>query len=119
MLRIWRDVLRLPTLHVLDDFYEVGGNSLSAVRIVARAEKIGFSHINVKVLRQEANVRAVCQKLIEIGRSTGAQSPSSHSFDSHSLDSPPAYASPAVSSDDQPTALSLAAEDRFSKKKKT
>jgi hypothetical protein len=96
----------------LDDFYEVGGNSLSAVRIVARCEKLGFSNVSVKLLRSEANVRAICQRLAELG---GDVSPGSHSFDSLSLDASPIgrRAASAASSDDQPTALTLAAEDRF------
>lgn len=36
---IWCDVLNLPAISIYDNFFEIGGHSLSAVQIMARLEK--------------------------------------------------------------------------------
>ena len=38
---IWRDVLRLPSVGVRDDFFALGGDSLHVIRVVDRARKAG------------------------------------------------------------------------------
>jgi surfactin family lipopeptide synthetase A len=40
---IWRDVLRLPEVGIHDHFFELGGDSLHAVRVVDRARKAGLT----------------------------------------------------------------------------
>ena len=40
---IWREVLRLPTVGVTDDFFALGGDSLHVIRVVDRARKAGFT----------------------------------------------------------------------------
>jgi len=41
--RIWRDVLRLPTVGPDDNFFELGGDSILSLQIVARAHRAGLT----------------------------------------------------------------------------
>ena len=70
LLDIWRDVLKMPKIGVLDDFYELGGDSLAAVRIVARARDSGIVGLTIKLLRENSSVRALCGMLPPQGAST-------------------------------------------------
>ncbi len=40
--RIWAEVLRLPQVGVRDNFFEIGGDSILSIQIVARAQQAGF-----------------------------------------------------------------------------
>ncbi|HSJ63108.1 MAG TPA: condensation domain-containing protein [Gemmatimonadaceae bacterium] len=40
---IWRDVLRIDEVGVHDDFFEIGGDSLLSIRVIARAGRAGIS----------------------------------------------------------------------------
>jgi acyl carrier protein len=37
---IWSDVLRVERVGVLDNFFDLGGNSLSAFRVISRLRKV-------------------------------------------------------------------------------
>jgi hypothetical protein len=43
LVRIWSEVLGLDQIGVEDDFYDLGGNSLRAVTVLARARDAGLS----------------------------------------------------------------------------
>jgi amino acid adenylation domain-containing protein len=59
ILAAWRDVLCAPHIGVLDNFYDIGGNSLAAVRIVARCRAAGLERVSIKLLRDHNTVRAL------------------------------------------------------------
>ena len=40
---IWAEVLGLPSVAATDDFFELGGDSILSIRIIARAHEAGFS----------------------------------------------------------------------------
>ncbi|MDX6762721.1 phosphopantetheine-binding protein, partial [Streptomyces sp. F8] len=40
--QIWSDVLGVPAVGVTDNFYELGGDSILGIRVVARAKKAGL-----------------------------------------------------------------------------
>ena len=40
--KIWASVLRLPVVGVRDNFFEIGGDSILSIQIVARAQQAGF-----------------------------------------------------------------------------
>ncbi len=58
MAKIWRDALRLNTIGIHDNFFEVGGDSILAIQIVAKANDMGmritpghlFSHQTISEL---------------------------------------------------------------------
>ncbi|MGY1433609.1 non-ribosomal peptide synthetase [Streptomyces reniochalinae] len=52
LVRIWREVLDLPDVGTDEDFFELGGDSIQAMRIVARARDTGLVFSVTEVLRQ-------------------------------------------------------------------
>ena len=40
LVKIWEDVLRVRPIGIKEDFFELGGNSLLAIRMLARLEKL-------------------------------------------------------------------------------
>lgn len=42
LIAIWRDVLKVDDVGVDDDFFEIGGDSLSSIRVIARAAREGI-----------------------------------------------------------------------------
>lgn len=51
LVEIWEDVLDLDSVGVTDNFYELGGNSLKSVQVVARLKKQGFILPVVQILK--------------------------------------------------------------------
>ncbi|MEU4086733.1 amino acid adenylation domain-containing protein [Streptomyces aureus] len=43
LVSIWKEVLRLPKVGTQDDFFELGGDSLHAIRVVDRARRAGIA----------------------------------------------------------------------------
>ena len=42
LLAVWREVLGFDEIHVSDDFFEIGGDSISSIRLVSRMRSEGF-----------------------------------------------------------------------------
>jgi amino acid adenylation domain-containing protein len=51
--QIWADVLGVPSVGISDNFYELGGDSILGVRVVARAKKAGLSISAKDVFRRQ------------------------------------------------------------------
>lgn len=52
MISIWQDVLKIDSIGIDDSFFDLGGDSLSAIRVVTRMEKAGIP-------------KDVCRKIFE------------------------------------------------------
>jgi thioesterase domain-containing protein len=63
LLAIWREALKQPVLGVDDDFFAAGGDSLLAVRMLARAERELGSAIPVRSLVEGRSVRRIAAQL--------------------------------------------------------
>jgi amino acid adenylation domain-containing protein len=61
--RIWEDALGVKTVGVKDDFFELGGNSLLAVRLVAQIRKQVGGEVPINVLFQKATVEQLAEAL--------------------------------------------------------
>jgi acyl carrier protein len=68
VMRAWREVLDTGQLGPDDDFFELGGSSLDAVRIVARLEEDLSLELSVRVLLEARTVREMARRLPEIPR---------------------------------------------------
>lgn len=65
MLNIWNEILKIEHLSVTDDFFDLGGNSLMAVSLMARIElKFGI-RLPLATLFQHSTLRALSQKIAE------------------------------------------------------
>jgi thioesterase domain-containing protein/acyl carrier protein len=65
MLAIWRDILRHPDLGADDDFFEAGGDSLLAVRMLARVERELGTQISVRALVEGRTLRHIAAMLTD------------------------------------------------------
>ena len=70
VLAIWRDALRLPDLGTEDDFFEAGGDSLLAVKMLARVERELGIRIPVRTLVEARTVRRIAAMLADPLRSS-------------------------------------------------
>ena len=57
---IWRDVLGLEQIGIHDDFFQVGGDSILSLQIVARAHKQGL-HITPQQVFQQLTIASLAQ----------------------------------------------------------
>ncbi|MFI6934712.1 condensation domain-containing protein [Streptomyces sp. NPDC050287] len=53
LLKIWRDVLRIEEIGVEDDFFSLGGDSITSLQIAVRAAEAGLSISSRQVLEAE------------------------------------------------------------------
>lgn len=65
--RVWADVLEVPEVAVTDDFFELGGNSIHAVRITSRTEELTGTLLSVRVVLESRTVTAMVDVLEETG----------------------------------------------------
>ncbi|WP_306416969.1 non-ribosomal peptide synthetase [Fulvivirga maritima] len=63
MLEIWKDILDLEILNIHDNFFEVGGNSLLAIRLVHNIRKHFQIDISVKTLFKAKDIKALCEQV--------------------------------------------------------
>ncbi|MGH8212141.1 MAG: alpha/beta fold hydrolase, partial [Rhodanobacteraceae bacterium] len=79
LMEIWRDLLRVHEIGIHDDFFDLGGDSLLAVRMFQRAQKLTGINLPLATLltaptiaRQAAAYRAAGAKEPEVAASTGS-----------------------------------------------
>ncbi|OQX23230.1 MAG: hypothetical protein BWK80_27065 [Desulfobacteraceae bacterium IS3] len=60
---IWKEVLNLDTVGVNNPFFEIGGNSLSAIRIISRISKTFGAEISIKEFFEHATVRKSAKRI--------------------------------------------------------
>ncbi|HEX2091249.1 MAG TPA: amino acid adenylation domain-containing protein, partial [Longimicrobiaceae bacterium] len=64
---LWREVLEVERVGVLDDFFDVGGHSLTAIRLIARVGDAFGTTLPVSVLLHARTVRELAAVLRERG----------------------------------------------------
>lgn len=62
---IWKEVLERNILSTDDDFFNLGGTSLDAIRIIARIEKAINYELKVKYIFQLPNIRDLSQHIMQ------------------------------------------------------
>ena len=63
LVRIWQQVLGVEDVGVRDDFFELGGNSLSAVRAIARMEEAFGQVLSAAVLFESSTIEQMARYL--------------------------------------------------------
>ena len=64
LLAIWREVLGLESLGVLDDFFAVGGHSLLATRILSRLNATFQVEVPLRALFEHTTVAALAERIV-------------------------------------------------------
>ncbi|EHV0738190.1 non-ribosomal peptide synthetase, partial [Salmonella enterica] len=59
---IWQEILGLPRVGVTDDFFRIGGDSISSIQVASRIRKIGFN-CQVKSIFEYRTVERLCYYL--------------------------------------------------------
>ncbi|MEM6698998.1 MAG: thioesterase domain-containing protein, partial [Bacteroidota bacterium] len=60
--RIWQSVLKVEAVHLEDNFFEIGGDSIQSIQVIAKAQKAGLQ-IAPNHLFEYQNLRALAQFL--------------------------------------------------------
>lgn len=73
---IWKDLLGISSVQAYDNFYDLGGHSLMALKVVVRIDKqlgvrIAPAHLKLQTLRQLAEVCNQTMQSSEQSRNTG------------------------------------------------
>ena len=76
LLDVWKEVLGIGELSVTDDFYTIGGDSIVAIQVVARAVKRGLK-LSTRNLFEHRNIRALA---VVLAKNTAAapDAPANH-----------------------------------------
>lgn len=72
LLDVFREVLGAPAYGVDDDFFEFGGHSLQAVRLVSRIEAECCAQVTMKALFEAPTPRALAARIIDADRPSTA-----------------------------------------------
>ncbi|HUX21431.1 MAG TPA: amino acid adenylation domain-containing protein [Spirochaetia bacterium] len=72
LLAIWQRVLNVPPICVEDDFFDLGGTSLQAVRVTALIERELGVHLPLSALFESPTVRSFALKNLEGARAVNA-----------------------------------------------
>ena len=65
LIKLWERVLKVPEISPQDNFYVVGGNSISAVIITHEANKLGFT-FSVADLLQKVTIEALLDDVVHV-----------------------------------------------------
>ena len=77
--RIWEEVLRAPHVGVHDGFFELGGDSIAAMRVSALARRAGLE-LTVSQIFQSPTLEALAQRVASVGRVAAAKALPSEPF---------------------------------------
>jgi len=61
LLRIWQTVLGIPNIGIRDNFFDLGGHSLKAARLLAEVERVTGKEIPLSALFRGATVESLAQ----------------------------------------------------------
>ncbi len=71
MARIWEDVIGVSPVGVHDHFFEIGGHSLMAVRVLARVRSVFGAEPPLRVLFEQPTVAALTAAVVALGQESG------------------------------------------------
>ncbi|MEM9291606.1 MAG: amino acid adenylation domain-containing protein [Acidobacteriota bacterium] len=69
---VWREILELETVGIDDNFFEVGGNSLSLARVAGRLREVLQRRVSIVELFRFPTVRTLAAHWLEAGESPAA-----------------------------------------------
>ncbi|MBM7689801.1 hypothetical protein BCR24_12790 [Enterococcus ureilyticus] len=64
---LFKEILQLEKVNLLDSFYELGGDSIKAIRIVSKARELEYQ-LTVKEIMQAGTIKEIAQKMKPITR---------------------------------------------------
>jgi amino acid adenylation domain-containing protein len=67
LVEIWRNAFGIPNIGITDNFFDLGGDSLKAARVLTEAESLTGREIPLSVLFRNATIEALAQFIRERG----------------------------------------------------
>jgi aryl carrier-like protein len=62
LVEIWQQVLGLPSVSVQDNFFEIGGDSILAIQVIAQARQVGINFLPKQLFQAQTIAElAPCQ----------------------------------------------------------
>jgi amino acid adenylation domain-containing protein len=83
LIQIWKEVLKLNKIKPVDDFFELGGNSLSAIELISMVNRLFGTQLNVSSIFKANNIELMAElvkgsnnettnRLISLRKGTGS-----------------------------------------------
>lgn len=66
LVKVWQSVLHVPNIGVRDNFFDLGGHSLMAARVLSEVEKITGKELPLSALFRGATVESLAQLITQI-----------------------------------------------------
>ena len=67
LIDLWQELLRVPRVGIHDDFFALGGNSLLAMRMLARVEELSGKKLLPATLFRQATVEGLADAILQRG----------------------------------------------------
>ncbi|HEX5402493.1 MAG TPA: amino acid adenylation domain-containing protein [Pseudonocardiaceae bacterium] len=74
--KVWSEVLGVPDIGALDDFFALGGDSIRSLKVIARLRRLGYQ-LAIGELFSHPNIRALAATLTQAAEPTPAPAPAS------------------------------------------
>jgi acyl carrier protein len=68
LLQLWRKFLKLETVSIEDDFFEMGGDSMLAADLLTELQRLSGRQLPESILFDAPTVRALAAKLVRLER---------------------------------------------------
>jgi acyl carrier protein len=66
LLQLWRKYLKLETVSIEDDFFEMGGDSMLAADLLTELQRLSGRQLSESILFDASTVRALAAKLVRL-----------------------------------------------------
>jgi len=63
MITVWQEVLAIPQIGIDDNFYDLGGDSLIAIKVLSRLRDVFAVELSVNDLFERPTVKQLCERL--------------------------------------------------------
>jgi acyl carrier protein len=73
---VWRDVLRVPEISIHDNFFQLGGQSLLATRVISRLRKSLNIDLSMQALFESSTVALLAVSIEQLRNSVSQTQPS-------------------------------------------
>ncbi|SDL05768.1 Acyl transferase domain-containing protein [Nonomuraea maritima] len=73
--KVWSEILGVPEVGADDDFFDLGGNSLVAVQLIAQARSVAGVRLPMRTLFEAPSVRQMAAKVEQLRAEQQAQAP--------------------------------------------
>ena len=67
---IWQEVLKIDNINVNDDFFKLGGNSLTAMRVISRVHTVFHCKLSIAAIFQNRSIKKLAMHITKCKKSS-------------------------------------------------